>query len=100
MAYDKPYENKPYPDSGKLQATKVKKNEKSADYFGDIAIDLSNMTAVQVIDGLHLFKLSGWKKVSKAGNTYLSLSVSRYAPEGSAPPPPAPKKRQQEEDEF
>ncbi len=85
MAYNQPYENKPYPDAGKLNATKVKKNEKASDYFGEIAIDLKNMKGVEVVDGLHIFKLSGWKKVSKSGNTFLSLSINHYVPDSPVP---------------
>jgi hypothetical protein len=36
---------------------------------------------VQVIDGLHVFKLSGWKKFSKSGESFLSLSISRLVPD-------------------
>jgi len=39
---------------------------------------------------LHIYKISGWKKVSKTGATYLSLSVNRQSP-------PC---QQREEDEF
>lgn len=76
-------ENKVYPDSGMLMASKVKKNPKSSDYFGEITIDTKNKT--KVIDhgnGVYTFKLGGWKKVSKAGSTFLSLSVDRWVPEG------------------
>jgi hypothetical protein len=102
MSYDKPYESKPYPDSGKLTASKVKKHEKASDYFGEIAIDLKNMKGVDVVDGLHIFKLSGWKKVSKAGNTFLSLSINHYVPEDKGNTVPMSKRApaQQEEDEF
>jgi len=76
---------KQYPDSGNLHATLSKKTEKSPDYFGEIAINMKDMTNVRVEDGLTIIKLSGWKKQSKAGKTYLALSVSRFVPEGTAP---------------
>jgi hypothetical protein len=75
------YVYKPYKDGGKLNASKSKKQENSPDYWGDIAINLKDLTNVQVIDGLHVFKLSGWKKFGKSGETFLSLSVSRLVPD-------------------
>lgn len=84
--YDTPFEYKPYKDGGSLRASNTKKTEKSPDYWGDIAIDMSNMTNVQVIDGLHCFRISGWKKHDKSGKTFLSLSVSRAVPEGRPAP--------------
>ena len=101
MAYNQPYENKPYPDAGKLTASKVKKHEKASDYFGEIAIDLKNMKGVEVVDGLHIFKLSGWKKVSKAGNTFLSLSINHYVPEDRGNSAPMSKRAPvQDSEEF
>jgi len=70
-------EYKPYKDSGKLNASKSKKSDKSPDYWGDIAINLKDLSNVKVVDGLHVFKLSGWKKVSKSGNTFLSIAIDR-----------------------
>ena len=82
------------PDSGRLMAAQSKKSEKSPDYWGEVAINLKDMSNVTVENGLHIFKLSGWKKKSKAGATYLSLSVSRMAKDA------APAKKQEDEDEF
>ena len=73
-----------YPDSGSLKANAIKKSESSPDYWGTIAIDLSNTTAVKVVDDLSVFKISGWKKRNKEGQTYLSLSINRYVPEHNA----------------
>jgi hypothetical protein len=73
-----------YPDSGSLKANTTKKLESSPDYWGSIAIDLSNTTAVQVVDGLSVFKISGWKKRNSAGQTYLSLAINRWVPEHDA----------------
>lgn len=83
------------PDSGRLMAAQSKRSEKSPDYWGEIAINLKDMNNVTVENGLHIFKLSGWKKKSKAGATYLSLSVSRMTKD-AAPT----KKQEEEEDEF
>ncbi len=73
-----------YPDSGSLKANAVKRSESSPDYWGTIAIDLSNTAAVKIVDGLSVFKISGWKKRNKEGQTYLSLSINRYVPEHNA----------------
>jgi hypothetical protein len=70
-------------DSGRLMANATKKTQKSPDYWGEIAIDPKDLTNVQVVNGLHVFKLSGWKKTSKSGAVYLSVSVNRYVPEGT-----------------
>jgi uncharacterized protein (DUF736 family) len=85
---------KPYPDGGSLNATQSKYNEKSPDYFGEIALNLSDMTNIRVENGLHIVKLSGWKRVAKSGKTYLSLGVKRKEFEEPASAPtaqPAPK---------
>ena len=64
-------------DTGRLMASESKRTQLSPDYYGEIAINLKDMANVEVVDGLHIFKLSGWKKRSQAGKTYLSVSVKR-----------------------
>lgn len=83
---------KPRPDSGNLHAVQSKTNPLGKDYFGEIAINLKDMTNVRTEDGMTIIKLSGWKKVSKNGKTYLSLAVDRYIPKPKheAPARPAP----------
>jgi hypothetical protein len=83
------------PDSGRLMAAQSKKSEKSPDYWGEIAINPKDMSNVTIENGLYIYKLSGWKKKSKAGATYLSLSVGRMTREGAAP-----KKQEDDFDEF
>ena len=73
-------EYKPYPDSGSLRASSVKKGPKSPDYWGNIAINLKDLTNIKTEDGLTVVKLSGWKKVDKQGKAYLSISVDRFVP--------------------
>lgn len=76
-------EFKPQKDLGRLFATKTKTHEKSPDYWGELAIDINDKTRVQMIDGLYVIKIDGWKVKSKnSGQTYLSLKINRYVPEG------------------
>ena len=79
--FDKPFVYKPYPDGGTLRASQTKTHEKSADYWGDLAINMKDLTNIKVIDGLTVIRISGWKKKDLNGKTYLSLSVNRYVPE-------------------
>ena len=80
---------KPYPDGGQLNAVGSKTNPLGKDYFGEIAINLKDMTNVRTEDGLTIFKIGGWKKVSKtSGKTYLSLAVDRWVPEQQQAPAP------------
>lgn len=65
------------PDSGRLMAAQSKRSEKSPDYWGEIAINPKDMSGVTNENGLFVYKISGWKKHSKSGSTYLSLSVNR-----------------------
>lgn len=77
-------------DSGRLMASQSKRTEKSPDYWGEIAIDIKDMTKVQKTeDGLYVFKVNGWKKKSRAGATYLSLAVDRFIPKEESRQQPA-----------
>jgi hypothetical protein len=70
------------PDSGRLMATQSKRSEKSPDYWGEIAINVNDLTKVEKTpEGLLVFKLNGWKKKTKAGTVFLSLSIDRYIKE-------------------
>lgn len=80
-------------DSGRLMASQSKRNEKSPDYWGEIAIDIKDMTKVEKQGNLYIFKINGWKKRSKSGVTYLSLAVDRWIPKDEAAP-----KREEEDD--
>jgi len=74
-----PFKQKP--DSGNLHATNSKLSDVSPDYFGELAINPKDMTAVRVEDGLHIYKLSGWKVKSPTGKTYLQVKLNRWVPE-------------------
>jgi hypothetical protein len=87
---------KPYADSGSLRATQTKKGPKSPDYWGNIAINLKDLTNVQTVDGLTVVKLSGWKKQDSQGRTYLSIAVDRFVPEQKG----APARPAQKNDDF
>ncbi len=83
------------PDSGRLMAAQSKRSEKAPDYWGEIAIDIKNMTNAKVEKGFVVFKLSGWKLRSRNGTTYLSLSVDRWVPDEE---PRKPTPRQDDDD--
>lgn len=69
-------------DSGRLNASKSKRKDTSPDYWGEICIDIKDMTNLsKTKDGWLVVPISGWKKQSKAGNTYLSLAVKRIGAE-------------------
>jgi hypothetical protein len=71
-------------DSGRLMASQSKKHEKAPDYWGEIAINVKDLTKVEQKDGLMIFRLNGWKKKSKTGAVYLSIAVDRWLPKGEA----------------
>jgi hypothetical protein len=71
MAYDKPYEVPP--NGGSLLASKSKKSEKSPDYWGDINLDVSKLG---LSNGKGKVRISGWKRKTKSGATFLSLQLS------------------------
>lgn len=81
---------KPRPDSGNLHAVASKTNPLGKDYFGELAINLKDTTNVRTEDGMTIIRLSGWKKVSKSGKTYLSLAVDRYIPKPKDAPASKP----------
>ena len=69
-------------DSGRLNAAKSKRKDTSPDYWGEICIDIKDMTNLsKTKDGWLVVPISGWKKQSKAGNTYLSIAVKRIGAE-------------------
>jgi uncharacterized protein (DUF736 family) len=79
------------PNSGVLFSVAAKKTAKSPDYFGDLAIAASS---IRVVDGVAVVKISGWKKTSKGGKTYLSIAVDDRQMAPSAP------KQESEDDPF
>jgi hypothetical protein len=86
-------------DSGRLMASQTKKHEKSPDYWGEIAIDVKDLTKVEQVNGLLVFKINGWKRKTQAGATYLSLAIDRYVSDRK-PQKPAKKSFDDLEDDF
>ena len=82
MAYDKPFELRD--NGGMLFASKTKTSPMAADYWGEFKLDLST---VDIVDGKVKFKISGWKKKGASGNTYLSLAVNNWNPDGEKSQP-------------
>ena len=83
MNYPKKKYNTPFvqsPDRGTLKATASKLSAESPDYWGEIHVNMKDLTNIEVVNGNHVIKLSGWKKTDVNGKTYLSLSVKRFIP--------------------
>jgi hypothetical protein len=57
---------KPYPDSGSLRASATKKSPKSPDYWGNIAINLSDTTNVRTEDGLTMSRSTAGRRLMPA----------------------------------
>jgi hypothetical protein len=68
------------PNTGSMFLSKNKKSEKAPDFYGSISIDkdllielVKNRTS-ELIE----IKLDAWKKVTKNGDPWLSMSVNTY----------------------
>lgn len=102
MSYEKKFDG-PFvqkPDSGTFKASAAKTNPNAADYWGEIHVNLKDMTAIKIENGNHVIKLSGWKKTDKNGKTYLSLKVNRYVPKEEGTTIRQEHQSQDEEDPF
>jgi hypothetical protein len=81
-----------YLNTGGLFVSTVRKTDKSPDYFGTIKVDRSYLKFLMEKtdeNGIEI-KLGGWKKQSKTGNNFISLSVDTYVkPEESKPVEPS-----------
>ena len=86
-------------DSGRLMAATSKRHEKAPDYWGEIAIDVKDLTKVERQGDLLVFKLNGWKRKSQGGMTYPSLAVDRYV-ENKPNTSSTPKKKDDIEDDI
>jgi hypothetical protein len=81
-----------YLNTGGLFVSTVRNTERSPDYFGSIKVDRSYLKFLieQTDDNGVEIKFDGWKKESKTGNRYISLTVNTYVkPEESKPVEPS-----------
>lgn len=81
-------------NTGALFASKAKTNPKAPDYTGDLYIDLEGL---EVKNGKVEVRLAGWKRQSKSGMTFLSISVDKY--EKKEAPKPTPMQQIQDLDD-
>jgi len=82
-----------YLNTGGLFVSTVRKTEKSPDYFGSIKVDrtyLKFLMEQSDADGIEI-KLGGWKRESKTGNKFISISVDTYVKKEESKPVEAPK---------
>jgi len=68
------------PNTGSMFLSKNKKTEKSPDFYGTISIDYEYLKelAVNRTGDLIEIKLSAWKRATKNGDPWLSLSVDTF----------------------
>lgn len=77
-----------YLNTGGLFVSTVRKTEKSPDYFGSIKVDrtyLKFLMEQSDADGIEI-KLGGWKRESKTGNKFISISVDTYVKKEESKP--------------
>ena len=77
-----------YLNTGGLFVSTVRKTEKSPDYFGSIKVDRSYLKFLMEqtdADGIEI-KLGGWKRESKTGNKFISISVDTYVKKEESKP--------------
>jgi hypothetical protein len=77
-----------YLNTGGLFVSTVRKTEKSPDYFGSIKVDRNYLKFLMEqtdTDGIEI-KLGGWKRESKTGNKFISISVDTYVKKEESKP--------------
>jgi hypothetical protein len=82
-----------YLNTGGLFVSTIRNTEKSPDYFGSIKVDrtyLKFLMEQSDADGVEI-KLGGWKRESKTGNRFISLSVDTYVKKEETKPVDASK---------
>jgi hypothetical protein len=68
-----------FPDSGFLMQVKERRSEKSPEFTGDISLSKSLVDYIAhnlQPDGSCNLRLAAWKKMSKAGNPFMSIKIS------------------------
>ena len=103
-------EYKPTPNSGSLFTQKTKKNASSPDITGKMMLKKSDLEFEDFTDEngnsiqVARIRLSAWRKKTKAGDTYLSLSLNTWKPEGERVQPKQteeqPKEMEEQDDDF
>ena len=76
-----------YLNRGALFTSSQRKSEKAPEFFGSIKLDrayIKDLLSKTDEDGIEV-KLSGWKKPTKTGGTFLSLAVDTFVKTGAAP---------------
>jgi hypothetical protein len=89
-----------YLNRGALFTSSQRKSEKAPEFFGSIKLDrayIKDLLSKTDEDGIEV-KLSGWKKPTKTGGTFLSLAVDTFVKTGAAPS--APKVPSEERDPW
>jgi len=68
------------PNSGSLFFNQKKQSDKAPDFTGTVTIGEELAELIRKSPGSVQFRLAGWKKVTSAGNNWLSISVSSTEP--------------------
>jgi hypothetical protein len=73
-----------YPNTGSLMPSTVRNSDKSPDFWGDIKLERSYLrNLMDKAEGeVITIKLSAWKRQSKSGNRFLSLSANTFEKSG------------------
>ena len=82
-------EFKEKPNTGRLMPATVRKSENSPAMWGVLNIDREFIKQLLSEDNNEEYvavRLSAWKKPSKSGTNYLSLTVNTFNPQNSAAP--------------
>lgn len=76
-----------YLNRGALFTSSQRKSEKAPEFFGSLKLDrayIKDLLNKTDEDGIEI-KLSGWKKPTKTGGTFLSLSVDTFVKKDATP---------------
>jgi len=104
-------EYKQTPNNGSLFTQKTKKNASSPDITGKMMLKKSDLEFENFTDEdgnsiqVARIRLSAWRKKTKAGDTYLSLSLNTWKPEEERVQPKKieeeePKKMEEQDDDI
>jgi|TARA_R100001086_G_scaffold183675_1_gene102481 uncharacterized protein (DUF736 family) len=80
-----------YLNSGAIFKNTIKNKAKSPDYNGDFTVKMDDIKVENTHDNdgnevqVAKLKFSGWKKTTKKGQTFISLSLNTYEPNNEKP---------------